>query len=56
MTEQQEQARISLGMGKSVGRKEVVDWLMSHGGLMDFISMHLGDEWEAKLSEWGIEA
>lgn len=44
------QAEISL----KAGRKEVVDWINSRHALSNERT-ELGQEWQAKLKEWGIE-
>ncbi len=44
------QAEISFKAGQEAGRKEVVEWIESHGGSLDGYR----SEWQAKLKEWGL--
>ena len=52
------QAEISFPKGIDKGRKEVVEWIEEHqthiGGGNQMFNLVLGQDWQAKLKEWGL--
>jgi len=40
--------------GRKAGIKEVVEWMQWYGGLPEWIDMHMPEQWQAKLKEWGV--